>query len=244
MTLALSWEAAHPSAPPEIMAALESEPDFGDLDLLLAIPEYQVDLPGGQRPSQTDVLALMRGPSGLVAVAVEGKVDEAFGPTVGQKRAEASVGVDRRLAWLIDYLGLAEVVETVRYQLLHRTASALLVAEQFDASAAVMLVHSSRAIRGFAGAVLSKADARRISSHSGYRGDCEDSTSYPSSQIEVVRFGRWQTRNVLIRSLLSVWTTYTRESPRAGSRSCWVCIGESRPRPRTRSRSSSLTARD
>jgi len=142
MTLAQSWEAAHPCVPPEIAAALDSEPILRNLELLLAIPEYQVNLPGGQRPSQTDVLALMRGSAGLVAVAVEGKVDEAFGPTVGQKRAEASAGVDERLAWLIDHLGLDVVPDTVRYQLLHRTASALLVAEQFDAAAALMLVHS------------------------------------------------------------------------------------------------------
>jgi len=144
MTLAQSWETAHPSVPSEIAAALDSagDPVLRELELLLAIPEYQVDLPGGRRPSQTDVLALMRGSAGLVAVAVEGKVDEAFGPTVGEKRADDSVGVDERLAWLIDYLGIESVPDTVRYQLLHRTASAMLVAQQFDAAAAVMLVHS------------------------------------------------------------------------------------------------------
>jgi hypothetical protein len=144
MTLARSWEYAHPSAPPEVLAALYSagDPVLQDLELLLAIPEYQVDLPGGQRPSQTDVLALMRGTRGLVAVAVEGKVNEAFGPTIGEKRAETSAGVNERLSWLMDRLGLPPIPDTIRYQLLHRTASALLVAQQFNASAAVMLVHS------------------------------------------------------------------------------------------------------
>lgn len=95
MTLALSWEAAHPHVPDEVSAALGSTGDseLDGLELLLAIPEYQVDLPGGQRPSQTDVLALMRGKHGLVAVAVEGKVDEAFGPTVEEKRVDSSAGV-------------------------------------------------------------------------------------------------------------------------------------------------------
>lgn len=144
MTLAQSWEDAHPAVPPEIAAALASAgaQDFDGLELLLAIPEYQVDLPGGRRPSQTDVLALMRGPSGLVAVAVEGKVDEPFGPTVGEKRTEGSAGVDERLAALIELLGLDDVPDPIRYQLLHRTASALLAARQFHAAAAVMLVHS------------------------------------------------------------------------------------------------------
>jgi hypothetical protein len=144
MTLARSWEAAHPSVPPEIAMALDSagDPVLHHLDLLLAIPEYQVDLPGGTRPSQTDVLALMRGASGLVAVAVEGKVDETFGPTVGEKRRGSSAGVDERLAWLLARLRLASAPDSIRYQLLHRTVSALVVAQQFDASAAVMLVHS------------------------------------------------------------------------------------------------------
>lgn len=144
MTLARCWEASHPSVPPEIRDCLRTanEPGLDDLELLLAIPEYQVDLPGGRRPSQTDVLALMRGSSGLVAVAVEGKVDEAFGPTVGEKRAEYSSGVNERLAWLTSLFELDEVPDFIRYQLMHRTASALLVANQFDASAAVMLVHS------------------------------------------------------------------------------------------------------
>jgi len=144
MALAQAWEAAHPSVPPEVEQALASAGDrlLMDLSLLLAIPEFQVDLPGGQRPSQTDVLALMRGPAGLVAVAVEGKVDEPFGPTVGEKRAEASAGVEERLAWLFEFLELEACPDAIRYQLLHRTASGLLVAEQFGARAAVMLVHS------------------------------------------------------------------------------------------------------
>jgi len=84
----------------------------------------------------------MRGANGVVAVAVEGKVDEAFGPTVGEKRADASPGVTTRLTYLLERVGLESVPDAVRYQLLHRTVSALLVAEQFDAAAAVMLVHS------------------------------------------------------------------------------------------------------
>jgi len=126
------------------MAALSSARHcaLADLVLLLAIPEYQVDLPGGQRPSQIDVLALMRGKLGLVVVAVEGKVDERFGPTVGAKRADSSPGVAHRLAYLLGRLAIESAPDTVRYQLLHRAVSALLVAEQFDAAAAVMLVHS------------------------------------------------------------------------------------------------------
>ena len=77
-----------------------------------------------------------------MALAVEGKVDEAFGPTIGEKRAEASAGVDERLSWITGRLGLSSVPDAIRYQLLHRTVSAVLIAEQFNAAAAVMLMHS------------------------------------------------------------------------------------------------------
>ncbi|GAB6060627.1 DUF6946 family protein [Desulfonatronum parangueonense] len=144
MTLARSWEAAQ-GFPPEVAATLATtaNPILQGLSMFIAIPEYQVALPGGRRESQTDLLVLARGKEGLVAIAVEGKVDENFGPTVEQKRAENSRGVNIRLQFLTESLDLREpVLGNIRYQLLHRTVSALLIAEQFSARAAVMLVHS------------------------------------------------------------------------------------------------------
>jgi len=80
---------------------------------------------------------------GLVVVAVEGKVDEPLGPTVRDKRAEGSEGVDERLSFLLKRLELPmSIPDSIRYQLLHRTVSAVLIAEQFRARAAVMLVQS------------------------------------------------------------------------------------------------------
>ena len=70
-------------------------------------------------------------------------MDEEFGPTLQGKRAEASPGQTDRMDYLHKVLGLAtSLPDTIRYQLLHRTASALLTADQFHAQAAVMLVHS------------------------------------------------------------------------------------------------------
>jgi len=146
MTLARSWDEQEDQGfPPEVGDALAAAQasQLENLSLLLALPEYQVALPGGDRPSQTDVLAIARGDAGLVVVAVEGKVDEPFGPTVGERRADRTRGVDERLRFLTDCLGLREPIPgSIRYQLLHRSASAVLVAEQFRAVAAVMLVHS------------------------------------------------------------------------------------------------------
>ena len=145
MTLARAWEdAAATGFPAEVAQALGTGPsEWADLRLLLAIPEYQVALPGGSRASQTDLVAFGRSVSGLVAIAIEGKVDESLGPTVGQKRAEKSSGVDERLRYLEGALGLrSPCPDSIRYQLLHRTVSALRIAEDFAAGSAVMLVQS------------------------------------------------------------------------------------------------------
>jgi Domain of unknown function (DUF6946) len=145
MTLANAWEsAAADGFPPEVRTALQTagRADWSHLRLLLAVPEYKVALPGGSRASQTDLAVLARGDHGLVAIAVEGKVDESLGPTVGEKRAEDSPGVDERLAFLQTALGLSAVPDDIRYQLLHRTVSALRIADDFAAESAVMLVHS------------------------------------------------------------------------------------------------------
>ena len=144
MALAQCWESAT-GFPPEIAKALRASgaQEIADAELLLGIPEYEVALPGGDRPSQTDLMVLARSRAGLIVFAIEGKVDEEFGPTVGAKRGEGSEGVDKRLAALNELLGLSQPVnDKIRYQLLHRTASALLTAERFSASTAVMLVHS------------------------------------------------------------------------------------------------------
>jgi len=143
MTLARSWEAAS-GFPPEVDAILRSsrQSKLEGLEPLLIVPEYQIPLPGGSRPSQTDVFVLAHTANGLVTVAVEGKVDEAFGPTVSERRADDSEGVEVRLKFLLQCLGLSEIPGSIRYQLLHRTASAVIAAQQFFAPTAVMLIHS------------------------------------------------------------------------------------------------------
>jgi len=141
MTLAQSWESAA-GLPPEVRATLDGAGELRGLEPLLIVPEYKVALPGGRRESQTDVFVLGRRSDGLVAIAVEGKVDEPFGPTIGERSVGESPGVQQRLKFLVECLGIEDVPPTVRYQLLHRTASAVLAARQYFAKTAVMLVHS------------------------------------------------------------------------------------------------------
>lgn len=143
MSTATSWEAAS-GLPTEIKAALDAgPPELQGLELLLAIPEWEVALPGGNTTSHTDVMAVARNERGLVVIGVEAKVDEPFGPTLGEKRAEASAGQQARLTYLHETLGRKEELpDGIRYQLLHRTASAILTARAFHAATAVMLVQS------------------------------------------------------------------------------------------------------
>lgn len=143
-TLAHCWEASD-GFPAEVGApfAQSAEPLLADLTPLLAIPEFKVPLPGGQRASQNDLFVVARSVAGPVTIMVEGKVSESFGPTLEEWRREASVGKEERLRFLLRSLGLGMApADTIRYQLLHRAASAIITGEQYRAAAAVLLVHS------------------------------------------------------------------------------------------------------
>jgi hypothetical protein len=143
-SLAYSWEEAQ-GFPGEIKDLFASDPDLGlkGLEMLLAIPEHKVPLPGGRTQSQNDVFALGKVNGHLVSIAIEGKVSEPFGPTVGEWLVGASSGKYERLSYLKEVLGLScEIDPDVRYQLLHRTASAIIEAKRFNAPKAVMVVHS------------------------------------------------------------------------------------------------------
>lgn len=143
--LADCWESAN-GFPAEIAAVFSSsnQPAMRALELLLAIPEFPVDLPGGKRPSQNDLFVLARTQDGeLVTIMVEGKVREPFGETLANWLKGASKGKHRRFNFLCDTLGLSrDPPLTLRYQLFHRSASAILIARRFTARHAVLLVHS------------------------------------------------------------------------------------------------------
>lgn len=143
-TLAHCWEDAD-GFPPEVAKAFRetSEPCLTGITPLLAIPEFKVPLPGGTRASQNDIFVLARSAVGPVSIMVEGKVNESFGPTLEEWQQEHSPGKQERLAFLLRTIGLgASPAGALRYQLLHRAASAIVTAEQYRAVAAVLLVHS------------------------------------------------------------------------------------------------------
>lgn len=142
--LARRWESAHgfPQEIAELFAASEV-PGFQHMELLAAFPEHRVVLEGRGRASQTDLLVLARSDSGLLVAAIEAKVGESFGPALGKWLEGAAANRMRRLRFLKETLGLTgRIPGTIRYQLLHRTASAVLEARRFHAPAAAMIVHS------------------------------------------------------------------------------------------------------
>jgi len=143
-SLAYCWEEANGF--PERVRNVFSESGidlFQDIELLLAFPEYKVPLPGGSRPSQNDIFILAKGNKQLVSITVEGKVSEPFGETVAEWEKDSSKGKQERLKFLRKTLQLENAqIDAIRYQLLHRTASAIIEAEKFKAKNALMLVHS------------------------------------------------------------------------------------------------------
>ncbi|MEZ0018064.1 DUF6946 family protein [Sinorhizobium fredii] len=141
VSLAECWEAAR-GLPNEIRQLLSSV--GSSTELLLALPEHKVPLPGSHRgKSQNDLFALIRVGDQTLAAMVEGKVDESFDKPLGEWLVNASAGKRERLAFICDLLGLPQPLpNTIRYQLLHRTASAIIEAQRFKTDMAAMIVHS------------------------------------------------------------------------------------------------------
>jgi len=145
-TLAYCWGATPNDFPKCVKNVFNksSDPIFQNIQLLFGFPEYKVHLPGGNRPSQNDIFVIGRGGGELISIMVEGKVSESFDKTVEKWLGnEPSNGKRERLAFLTNELQLNEnEVLDIRYQLLHRTVSAILEAKKINASNALMLVHS------------------------------------------------------------------------------------------------------
>jgi len=143
MCVAKAWQNAA-GFPPPIAIVLEAAGDpLASLEPLLIIPEHKVPLPGARRESQNDVWVLARHSGGLASITIEGKVSESLGTTLDEWRQRESDGKRERLTFLTHTLGLAkEPPGALRYQLLHRSASAMIEAERFRANIALMIIES------------------------------------------------------------------------------------------------------
>jgi len=140
-SLAYCWQEAG-GLPKDVISVLSQIPSLKGLKTIFAIPEHKVSLPGGSRPSQNDVWVLGETPKSLVSIAVEGKVSEPFGPTLEEWSKDSTPGKVERLRFLCDELSIDNPPPKLRYQLLHRTVSAIIEAKRFKTKEAVMLVHT------------------------------------------------------------------------------------------------------
>ena len=136
------WE-DHIGFPSEVETVLMQCKTLSRIEPLIVFPEWKVPLPGGNKPSQNDVWVLAKTPEGLVSISIEGKVEERFANPLSKWMEKASDGKKERLQYLLSCLGLStKPPGHIHYQLIHRTASAVIMAEECAAEAAVMLVHS------------------------------------------------------------------------------------------------------
>lgn len=130
--------------PDAVASVLAQVPEWATARLLEGVFERETEIPGAGRPSQTDLLAIVAMDDSNAILAVEGKVDEPFGPLVGEWLGDRpSENKTIRLAGLCATLGLqpAEALG-LRYQLLHRCCAAIYEATRFRYVRAMMLVHS------------------------------------------------------------------------------------------------------
>lgn len=144
--MAVSWEAVRSSdrgLPTEIASVLSAHEDFADPRLLLGIVEHRVHLDTPRTPSQNDLWCVLGTSSGSVSVAVEGKAGEDFDRRLVDWQESGSKAKAARLTFLTDVLGLSDTPAlSLRYQLFHRTASAVLEARRWGLAKALMLVQS------------------------------------------------------------------------------------------------------
>ena len=141
--LSNSWMSAG-GIPVSVKSVLAKAPEWGNAAFLDGIFERETETPGSGRPSQTDLLAILGLADGNAILGVEGKVNEPFGPLVGEWFADGSnANKSARLSGLCATLGVKpDTVLDLRYQLFHRSCAAIYEAKRFRYNRAMMLVHS------------------------------------------------------------------------------------------------------
>jgi hypothetical protein len=147
--LAVAWACACNDFPAVVRAALKTAPEYAQAELIDGFFEREVELGTAGRNSQTDLMLVVGLGTELGIIAIEGKVEESFDELV--KDWNCTPGKHRRLEHICSTLKLDPPnIGNVRYQLLHRTASAIYEAKRYRCRHALMLVHSfSRTHRWF-----------------------------------------------------------------------------------------------
>jgi len=138
--LAEAWEASAPHPPPPLRAAFAETP-FQEFEPFVAIPAYEVDMPGRHRAARSDLLVVGATGDELAIVMMQGKVRSSLGPHVDEWLHNPSPGKLVRLGFLTRTLELTDPIpETISHQLLHRAAAPLLEARRLRIPRAAMIV--------------------------------------------------------------------------------------------------------
>lgn len=135
-----------PAVPAELLGLLASSARLDGVQLTQVWPEHKIQLDSYWGETRNaDLAAVGIGKAGVVAVTLEAKADEEFGPTIAERLHAKSAGpnVRRRISSLSQSLfgppplNLGEL----RYQLLHGIAATLIFAKEQNAAAAVFIVY-------------------------------------------------------------------------------------------------------
>jgi len=129
------------------LLATSDEPALQKVEPLLIIPELITPVAGKGEPPHSDVFVLGKASDkALVSITIEGKVKESFGNNHSVATWKQKGNIEnraQRLSFLLEKLALSETkADDVVYQLVQRTASAVVEAGRFNAKYAVMIVQS------------------------------------------------------------------------------------------------------
>ncbi|WP_375208633.1 DUF6946 family protein [Hyphomonas jannaschiana] len=131
-----------------VRATLNVAPEWKNAELVSGFFEHATPLDTNRGPSNSDLLAVCRLESTLGIIAVEAKAGETFGELISVWNTTA--GRSARLSWACKLFGVDEEdCGDLRWQLFHRTASAVLEAKRYHAPHAAMLVHDFSAEPGW-----------------------------------------------------------------------------------------------
>jgi hypothetical protein len=179
--LVLAWSNSKDGFPDHVKSVLRTCPQYENAELIDGCFEREVDLGTAGRNSQTDLMVIAGIGKEIAIIAVEGKVDEPFGQVVSEWN-DNSVGKITRLNALCATLGLdIRSIGHLRYQLLHRTVSAVYEAKRYRCRQALMLVHSFSPTKAW----LADFEAFALAMGTGIKGsdlvspakDCEGVTT-------------------------------------------------------------------
>jgi hypothetical protein len=137
--------------PPELRGLLAAVAGLGELQSVRLTPECKIRFDGFKgEPRNADLAGVAEYANGRLAVTVESKADESFGPIVAEylkQKRPARSNVPRRIVSLTQALvfnpDLARVSQ-LRYQLLHAAAATLAFAGQHQCARALLVIFEFR----------------------------------------------------------------------------------------------------